>query len=178
MSRTPFARNFWIVLAVAVAVTVGFAVWLRSVVQLPAGGLKPGEQLPPIRAAGWINGRPPENLEGRVVVVDAWATWCGVCYQQAPEMIRLWERFHEEGVVFIGLTDDGEADLPYVQQFVDETGMPWPNGYGAVETIRELGAAEQRPGIWVADPTGRIVWNYGSPEPLEEAIERALAERS
>ena len=177
MSRRAFARDFWIVLAVAAVVTVGFAVWLRSVARLPDGGLRPGEQLPPIEAAGWINGQPPDDLRGRVVVVDAWATWCGVCYQQAPEMIRLWEKFRDEGVVFIGLTDEGGADLPSVEQFVDETGIAWPNGYGAVGTIGQLGAAERRPGIWVADRTGRIVWNYGSPEPLEDAIERALAGR-
>ena len=175
--RAPFARNFWILLISAVAVTVGFAIWMRSIVRLPDGGLEPGERLPPIRAAGWLNGEPPARLEGRVVVVEAWATWCGVCYRDAPEMIRIWERYRDQGVVFIGLTDEGEQELPHIREFLEQTGIPWPNGYGAGDTLQRLGA-EGRPAIWVADPQGRIVWNYGSPEPLDEAIERALSRRS
>ena len=175
--RSPFARDFWILLAVVVAATVGFGMWMRTIVPRPDGGLNPGERLPPIRTAGWLNGRPPESLEGKVVVVEAWATWCGVCYREAPELIRIWERFKGQDVVFIGLTDEGEQDLPYIKDFLEQTGIPWPNGYGAGETLQELGA-EGRPAIWVADRDGEIVWNYGSQEPLDEAIERALAKRS
>lgn len=39
------------------------------------GGLGVGEQAPQILAEGWLGGQPPQNLDGKVVVVNAWAYW-------------------------------------------------------------------------------------------------------
>lgn len=41
----------------------------------PTGGLAVGQQAPQISAEGWLGGEPPENVDGKVVVVSAWAYW-------------------------------------------------------------------------------------------------------
>lgn len=173
------SRQFLVILAVGLVVTIGFAVWFRGVIRPPEAGLEVGKELPPIRAAGWINGPPPtaDELRGRVIVLDAWATWCGVCRQQAPEHVELYHKYRDQGVVFLGLTDEGEDQLPAIQEFIETTGIPWPNGYGAAETIEQLGAAHWRPGVWVIGTDGRVLWNYGRSEPLEDALRRALDEQ-
>lgn len=62
--------------SIGLAATAGL--WLASCLQ-PGNyaGLDVGKQAPEIEARGWLNGEPPSpgELEGKVVVVDAWASW-------------------------------------------------------------------------------------------------------
>ncbi|MBR9803668.1 TlpA family protein disulfide reductase [bacterium] len=136
------------------------------------GGLDAGEPLPAVTAAGWVNGEPPD-LKGKVVVVDAWATWCGPCRQAAPEMVRLHEKFAGDDVVFIGLTQEGEESVPAIESFVESAGITWPNGYGATETLTALDVT-YIPAVWVVDRNGKIVWNFESSGTMENAIADAV----
>lgn len=138
------------------------------------GGVRPGQMAPPITAPGWLNGEPPE-LSGKVVVLDAWFAACGPCRKKAPELVRTYERFRERGVVFIGLTPDGEEELPESRAFVEKAGITWPNGYDAVETLQAfLTDGGIFPSLWVIGRDGKVTWNRDSPGTLEEAIEKAL----
>ena len=132
--------------------------------------------MPPIKAQGWLNGDPPTSAElaNKVLVIDAWASWCGPCRQQAPEMVLLHERYQPQGVEFIGLTMETDGDMDAMQAFLKHTGITWKNAYGAEETLRELGA-DYIPMVWVVDRHNQIVWNQGSAISLEEGIRQALA---
>lgn len=134
-----------------------------------------GATLPPMNVTGWVNGEPP-SLVGKVVVIDAWATWCGPCRQQAPHLKQIQEKYADrDDVVFIGLTDENAETLPAIEKFLTETGISWPNGYGALELLSEL-EATSIPMAWVADRNGIIVWNDHPADGLEAAIEAALQE--
>ena len=77
-------------------------------------------------------------------------------------------------MIFIGLTNEGAADLPDIEEFLTDTGVTWLNGYGAGETLEQFGHA-YNPQMWVIGRDGRIAWNQKSSVSLEEAIETALA---
>ena len=163
-------------LLLAVALAFGFALLLSRASRTPdVGGLAPGSRAPEITAAGWLNGEPPEDRQGRVMFVHAWFTTCPHCRLRAPELVELHERFRSRGVIFVGLTFEGPESLPEVEAYVGETGMTWPNGYGAVETLRAL-EAEFFPAAWIIDRGGQVVWNSGSGEDPAAAMERALAQ--
>ena len=140
------------------------------------GGLEVGKTAPKIEAVGWLNGKPPtaEERKGKVVVVDAWATWCGPCREQAPEMVRIYNKFHSRGVVFIGLTAEGLGAVPKMKRFLSETRITWPNGYGAVRSLRQF-EANSIPAVWVIGRDGKVAWNHNSKGTLEDGIEAALA---
>jgi cytochrome c biogenesis protein CcmG, thiol:disulfide interchange protein DsbE len=75
---------------------------------------------------------------GRPVVVNFWASWCPPCRQEAPVLERAWRRYHDRGVVVIGVDIwDSEQDA---RRFLRELGITYPNG---------------------PDPTGEIVVDYG-----------------
>ena len=76
-------------------------------------------------------------------------------------------------MIFIGLTNEGAADLPDIEEFLTDMGVTWLNGYGAGETLGQFGHA-YNPQIWVIGRDGRIAWNENSDVSLEEGIEGAL----
>ncbi len=138
------------------------------------GGLAVGEVAPKISAAGWVNGEPPTDLAGKVIVVDAWATWCHPCRQAAPELVEIYQKFADrDDVVFIGLTSDEISVMPAIEKFLEEPGITWPNGYGASSCLEKF-EAEYIPSAWVISRSGKIAWNYDSSGDLESAIHREL----
>ena len=58
-------------------------------------GLAVGEKAPVITAKGWVNGDAPamEDLKGKVIVVDAWATWCYPCKLEAPKLVKTYKKY-------------------------------------------------------------------------------------
>lgn len=185
MANKSAKQDFLLALALVIVGAILFYTWFGfNLLGIPQTSqdraeLKVGDTAPPIKAEGWVNGDPTggEDLKGRVIVVDAWATWCGPCRQQAPHIVEMYQKFKDQNVLFIGLTTDDVEMLPQIQQWLKETGITWPNGYGAFESLNAF-KAYTIPQIWVIGKDGKVAWNVDSESTvsLEQGIERALAQ--
>jgi len=73
-----------------------------------------------------LNGQPfdQKSLAGKVVLVDFWATWCGPCVAEIPNVLAQYEKYRGQGfeVVGVSLDEDREA----LEKFVTEQKVPWP----------------------------------------------------
>jgi thiol-disulfide isomerase/thioredoxin len=67
-----------------------------------------GQRAPELSVQQWLNGRP--IAEGKVVIVDFWATWCGPCVASIPHMNQLAERFKDD-VAIVGLSDESSGSF-------------------------------------------------------------------
>jgi thiol-disulfide isomerase/thioredoxin len=174
------AREFTIIVICALGLSIVFVYWLKSAGGLhPYGGLAVGQPAPAIEASFWVQGEAPDPdaLAGEVQVLVSWATWCEVCYKKAPDLVKVHDQFADRGVHFFGLTAAPEDDRDEILDWLDETRISWPNGFGpqAVETLVAYDS-QVIPGIWVIGRDGTVVWNRSreEDETLEQALERAL----
>jgi len=141
------------------------------------GGLEVGATAPPINALEWVNGQPSEDTSDKVIVVNAWATWCINCVREMPELVETQRRFKDRNVQFIGLTAESLDSSPKVKDFLLRTNVTWPNGVAATNTLIGF-KAEAIPAVWVITPDGKVVWNYDSGGTLDDGIEMALKRAS
>jgi thiol-disulfide isomerase/thioredoxin len=64
-----------------------------------------------------------KSLKGKVVLVDFWATWCGPCLQEVPNMLENYEKYHDKGFEIVGVSIDKERED--LEGFMAERKLPW-----------------------------------------------------
>lgn len=87
------------------------------------------------------NGDPIKlsNYSGKVLFVNLWATWCGPCRMETPELVRLHKEYQSRGVEFIGLsTEDPNTSAQKVRDFMTQYSVDYHIGWATREVALTL----------------------------------------
>ena len=92
------------------------------------------------------------QMRGKVVLIDFWATWCGPCVAELPNVLKAYEKLHPKGFEIVGISLD--SDRAKLETFIKEKNMTWPqffDGQGLEErNLQQVSGstASQRCGWW------------------------------
>lgn len=121
-----------------------------------------------------------EDFKGQYVLLDFWASWCKPCRQGNPHLIKLYNKYHEKGVEFIGIAnDDGNESAWHKAVKKDEIGIWRHILNGNSRQGNDIGnkyAIHSLPTKILIDPSGVIIGRYGADGDDDEAMDRKFEE--
>jgi thiol-disulfide isomerase/thioredoxin len=137
-----------------------------------SGWKKPTKDMPAFELAD-LSGKTwrLKNLEGRAVLINVWATWCGPCQAELPHLEKLYEKVKDRADLQI-LTLTIDEDLGAVAPFMKEKGYTFPvlPAYSFVTGLLDLVGIPQN---WIVDTKG--VWRWtGAPYVPDAEWEAAM----
>ena len=118
------------------------------------------------------------SRKGKVVLLDFWATWCGPCRVELPNVVETYKQHHAEGFEVIGISlDDDKARL---ESFIKDKAMTWPQYFDGQKWKNKLAVkygVNSIPATYLIDGEGKILGKDLRGEELEKAVTAALAKK-
>ncbi len=151
MNSAPPVRRLAHRRASRIAVCAAFAVLAGTA----SSAIAPATAAPDftLHAMGGPNLRLKEQ-RGRVVMVNFWATWCGPCRQEMPQLNRLYEKYKSSGFVLLGVNVDD--DVAKAAEVAAKLGVTFPVLLDTEKTVSKLYDLSTMPSTVLIDREGKV----------------------
>lgn len=118
--------------------------------------LKVGEAAPAFALQG-LDGNEVSlaALDGKVVVLNFWASWCQPCRLEMPDFQEAWKEHRDQGVVFVGIAVDDLASE--ASKFAEQVGVTYPLALDATGDVARAYALRGLPSTYFIDREGKLV---------------------
>jgi len=129
------------------------------------------------------------DFADKVLIVNIWATWCGPCRQEMPELVKMNNEYKSRGLIVLGLatTYNEHNDQAHVKDFIRAQSINyrivWDDGTMAAPLVQLVQGQQVIPQSFVISRDGRILKHfqgfspYSTPQLMRQAVEEALNDK-
>ena len=120
--------------------------------------------------------RKLSDLRGKVVLIDFWASWCGPCRRENPNVTRIYSQYHDKGFEIFSVSLD--SDAASWKRAIESDKLVWPNHVSDLKKWQSQAAAiygvRSIPSTFLLDKEGRIVHRDLRGADLERAVKQLV----
>ena len=118
------------------------------------------------------------DFKGKVLLVDYWATWCGPCLREMPNVVEAWRKHKDDGLAILGVSLDRANAVDKIRSTMTKYGMDWPqiyDGGGWQTKPARVNGVRSIPATFLLDREGNVVATNLRGAALEKTIAEVLA---
>jgi len=135
-----------------------------------------GKPMPALQLEGWVNGEvKPQDMKGKVVIVDFYATWCGPCMAAIPHNNELLKQYKDKGLVIVGVCTSSRGQEAMAQTAKNK-GIEYPTARDPQLKSEGAWHVSYYPTYAIVDRKGTVRIVGLQPEHVEEVVKKLLAE--
>lgn len=120
-----------------------------------------------------------DDLKGKVVLLEYWAFWCGICLAEIPELKELNKQYYDKGLRVIGIFNDDKFDM--LKEYVNEKNITWPQlvdlnptEVSIMHPLAKKYGIKSLPRYILIGPDGKLIKVGHRVKALEKPIEELL----
>ncbi|WP_316814262.1 peroxiredoxin family protein [Pedobacter heparinus] len=150
----------------------GVKTWVSKVEKLTP---KAGEAAPDFIQADSLGKKVTlSSYKGKYVLLDFWASWCGPCRVESPNLLKAYDKYKNKNFTIIGVTRDEEKDKGKWLKAITDDGMTWLQLSDFDQSAAMLYNAVSLPSNFLIDPTGKIIATNLRGDGLERVLKEVF----